>query len=99
MVRDLSKLPARTCYVCCERPIATGLRCAPCARKRLTVSIAGKAALRLVEDTRPGVFSRREATCARLSACEEAWIRVYIGANVQARCPEACDGFVRKVER
>lgn len=55
--------------------------------------------LRLVEDTRPGVFSRRRADCGRLNSCEGAWIRVYGGADTQARCPEACEGFVRKAER
>lgn len=53
-----------------------------------------RTALLLVEDRRCGQeIERRRGDCARLAACEMAWIEVHGGA--QAKCLPRCDGYAR----
>lgn len=53
---------------------------------------------RLVADRRVGVaIERRRFDCARLDACEMAWIAEHDGA--QGRCPTGCKGYQKEERR
>ncbi len=103
--RNAARTAAGVCYQCGKRPPEKGRRCLICASKHSVAvprspdgpvtharapSGASSVHLRLVRDDREGLFARRHRDCARLEACETAWIAVYLGANIQARCPVRC---------
>ena len=103
--RNAERTAAGLCYQCGVRPLEKGRRCLICAGKQAPSrprspdgpvtherAPAGPSPvqLRLVRDDREGLFARRHTGCALLRACEEAWIGVYLGANIQARCPVRC---------
>ncbi len=46
------------------------------------------------------LLERRRANCARLAACEEAWIKEQgRGSNANAKCPSWCRFFQERAER
>lgn len=52
--------------------------------------------LRLVKDDSAAIGSRRNGDCAKLVACEDAWIEVH--GSEQAACPNGCPVYVARSE-
>lgn len=59
---------------------------------------AARVRLALIADPEPWrVYERRRADCARLEACEDAWILAHVksGITAGAACPKDCPGVAR----